>query len=145
MYAWMCFMEMYGYAMNEKKVISDALKFLESNDIKSGKDLLLKVVETNPSNVSAWKVLCGIAIRTSDWDLGILSFKQLAELIPNSCLASSGLVKCYMENGESQKAIDEINRFKLNSNFTDDEETKIVLEEHHNIAQSIKMKGGKSQ
>jgi len=120
--------------------IEQAKKLLESSDIEQAKKLLLDMAESTPDDVSVWILLCGIATRTQDWELGAISFGRLVKLRPASSLATSGLVQSYVNLDRHEEAMGEIERFRLASDL-DSEEAQIVMDEHKRVEELILKRG----
>jgi len=116
--------------------IEEAKNLLEQGDIQQGRQILLGITKAEPDNSSAWLLLCGISTRTQDWELGILSFRNLVNLRPRSALASSGLVQSLMESNRPKEALKEIQRFRSIAD-SESEEVQIVLQEHRGIEEKI--------
>ena len=111
---------------------------LTAGQIEEGTDLLLNKVEAEPQNKSAWLLLCGVASRTQNWNLGLKSFGALVKLRPSSGLASSGLVQSFCENKRFTEALEEIERFKKVADVANDND-KSVLAEFDAIVAKIKL------
>jgi len=122
--------------------VEQAKKLLESGDIDQARKLLLDMAKSAPDDVSVWMLLCGIATRTQDWELGVISFGRLVKLRPASSLATSGLVQSYVNLDRHEEAIDEIERFKTAADL-DSEEARIVIDEHKCVEELIEKRGKK--
>lgn len=137
MYAWMCFLALYGSIVNNMMNIDKAKSLLESGDIEQAQKLLLEITNNDKNNYSGWMLLCGIASRTENWQLGAKSFGQAVKLKPSNCLVSSGLVQSFLKLDQKKDALMEIERFKLIAD-NDAEDVKSVLKEFEKISNSLK-------
>ncbi len=117
--------------------LEKAKELLEAGNTDQARDLLIQVAEDEPNSPSAWLLLCGIASRNSDWELGAHSFGNLSRIRPSSPLASSGLVQSYIGLGRNSDALKEIERFRAALN-PDDEDVQGVLDEYARIEKGLR-------
>ncbi len=119
--------------------LEKAKLMLNKGEILEASKLLLDMVEKDPKSSSAWLLLCGIATRTQNWELGVKSFSGLAKLRPSSHLASSGLVQSLYNSDRHVDTLKEIKRFKSVADINLENDRDVMVE-HQKIADVINSK-----
>ncbi|MGD2118777.1 MAG: hypothetical protein PVG66_10480 [Chromatiales bacterium] len=118
--------------MNKEKIIS----LLEAEAFNDAVPLLKEWAEVEPNSWEPWLYLSSVAMRTKNYEAGIMPFSKMVQLRPTNALASSGYFQCLCEMGAYDQAKEEMSRFKRVAS-PDNPDAFYVLQEQQEKAQRL--------
>lgn len=89
-----------------------AILRLERGEIEEVRDSILRSIEQGNADLSLIRLLCGISLKSKDYESGLRAFQLLSSARPHDSFAASGLVCCLRECGMHVEASKEMARFR---------------------------------
>ncbi len=99
---------------NSKAKVNMALCYIDGlNQVMTGVQLLLKVVESDPEHIEANLVLGRLAVRSGQFDKAIERLEKIVAIDTTLTEAYFHLAEAYRNNGDKEKAVDALEKCKL--------------------------------